>query len=64
MTHAEAISAIISEARSERYVTTTAARRIVRAAKALNVDPIIVLSHLEFCDADGNPYSERIKRVW
>jgi len=64
-TKVNAIVTIMRDARADR-VTTTSARRVVKACKALGCDStetVRVLSWLDYCDHEGNPYST-IDRVW
>jgi hypothetical protein len=66
MTKTDAIKELMSEARRER-VSTAAAKRVVRACRTLGLDADetrAVLVWLEYCDRTGEPFSERVERVW
>ena len=61
-----AVLTIISEARSTRS-SSTAAKRVVRALRALGLDDaavIAIMSRLDYCRNDGTPYSASIERCW
>ena len=66
MTNLEAVISLICEARNDRC-STTAARRVVTAAKTLGfnqTETVELLFRLDYCDPDGNPYSLKTQKVW
>lgn len=66
MDKAEAVLTIVSEGR-RITASNASAKRILRATKVLNLsaeETIHVFSYLDFCKADGTPYSSKIKRIW
>lgn len=61
-----AISTLLREGRTER-LSTTGAKRCVKACKALGLtaeEIRHVMFLLDFADADGEPYTRFVKRVW
>lgn len=66
MTKVQAAVELMVQARSTRKHTTTSARRVIAACKALGFDKeqqLAMLWELEYCDRDGVPYGN-VKKVW
>ncbi len=66
MTRLEAVRELINDANRER-ASTTSAKRVVKACRALGLDQTEVigtLRHLGYCDENGQPYSPRVSKVW
>lgn len=66
MTKYEALIELIRDSRNER-VSSASAKRVVKAAKTvgLNAEEIVrLMSRLDYCNAEGKPYNDKVKRCW